>query len=155
MDIEVSTRDLPGLGTRYEIGCADGSRISVVVRHNGMRDLYTFEPGADTPSSSLQLTDAQARALSAVLAGVHFRPTGDEAPAAIGGVAIDWVTVVAPDHALDDLAAAHPEAAVMVLVRGEHTTMRPAGEILRAGDRLLVAGTGAALTALRAQLTVS
>ncbi len=146
MDVEVRTRTLPGIGRHFEIGCASGSRIAVVVQNNGARHLYTFEPDADAASGALQLTEDQARALGAIMAGVYFQPAeGDhDAPAVFGAVAIDWLTVeaVALDLSVGDLVPVdHPSATLVAIVRGETTIMKPGpDELVRTDDQLLVVG---------------
>lgn len=158
MDVQVRRRDLPGLGKQFEIGCATGSRIAVVVQNNGARHLYTFEPGAEAASSALQLDEDQARALGAILAGVYFRPAeaNHDAPAVFGGVAIDWLTVEpeAPAFSVQDLVPAdHPTATLIAIVRGEDTIVKPGpAEQLLSGDQLMVAGDRADISRVRDQV---
>lgn len=159
MDVEVRRRDLPGLGKQFELGCASGGRVAVVIQNNGARHLYTFEPDEDGASGALQLDEDQARALGAILAGVYFQPTGGDhdAPAVFGAVAIDWLTVEAEilDMSVGDVVpAGHHSATIVAIVRGERTIMKPADhEPLRAGDQLLVAGHRADIADVRAKVT--
>ncbi len=158
MDVEVRRRDLPGLGKQFEIGCAGGARVAVVVQNNGARHLYTFEPAADAASSMLRLDEDQARTLGAILAGVYFQPAGadHDAPAVFGTVAIDWLTVEVDLGALsvDDLVPTdHPSATLVAIVRGESTIMKPGpDELVRTDDQLLVAGNRADIGAVLAKV---
>ncbi|MGH3757737.1 cation:proton antiporter regulatory subunit [Actinophytocola sp.] len=156
MDVEVRRRDLPGLGKQFEIGCASGGRVAVVVQNNGARHLYTFEPDADAASSALQLDEAQARVLGAILAGVYFRPAEHDEPAVFGAVAIDWLTVEAdaPALAVADLVLVdHPSATLVAIMRGEETLVKPGpDELLRAGDQILIAGHRADIFEVRAKI---
>jgi TrkA domain protein len=73
MSEHVQVQELPGIGWRYDIGCArSGERVSVVVHKNGHRELYAFESGAQDPTAVIDLTDEQARVLGAVLNGTYF-----------------------------------------------------------------------------------
>jgi TrkA domain protein len=158
MDVEVRRRDLPGVGRQFEIGCATGGRVAVVVQNNGARHLYTFEEDADAASGALQLSEDQARALGAILAGVYFRPVeaDHDAPAVFGTVAIDWLTVEAdaPVLAVADLGLVdHPSATLVAIVRGETTIMKPGpAEQVRRDDQLLLAGHRADIVDVRAKI---
>ncbi|SDF41194.1 K+/H+ antiporter YhaU, regulatory subunit KhtT [Lentzea fradiae] len=158
MDVPVRRRDLPGLGKQYEIDSAGGSRVAVVVQNNGARHLYTFDEGAETAATAVQLDEQQARTLGAVLAGVYFEPSGGnhDAPAVFGAVAIDWLVVEAgtPPMTVGDLGLAdHASGMVVAVVSGDHTVMKPdAGEQVRAGDQLLIVGYRADIAEVRAKL---
>lgn len=159
MDVEVRRRDLPGLGRQFEIECDDGSRLAVVVLNNGARHLYTFDPGAESASGVIKLEEAYARTLGAVLAGVYYEPIGDneEAPAVLGEVAIDWLTIRAPSHpaTVGELVAPdHPTASLVAVTRGKKTVMKPAPEEkLEVGDQVLVTGHRSDIDAIRAKVT--
>ena len=158
MDVEVRRRDLPGLGRQFEIDCDDGSRLAVVVLNNGARHLYTFDPGAESASGVIKLEEAYARALGAVLAGVYYEPLGDndEAPAVLGAVAIDWLTIRASEHpeTVGELVSPdHPTASLVALMRGAETIMKPSpDQRLRLGDQVLATGSREDIDAIRARI---
>ncbi|HEX6576771.1 MAG TPA: hypothetical protein VF082_00275 [Jiangellaceae bacterium] len=68
----VHMQELPGIGKRYDIdlGRRD-SRVSVVVRRDGTRDLYVFTSRSADPTV-IELDEEQARKVSAVLGGTFF-----------------------------------------------------------------------------------
>lgn len=68
----VHMQELPGIGKRYDIdlGRRD-SRVSVVVRRDGTRDLYVFTSRSADPVV-IELNEEQARKVSAVLGGTFF-----------------------------------------------------------------------------------
>ncbi|WP_067972948.1 potassium transporter TrkA [Nocardiopsis trehalosi] len=69
----VHTQELPGIGTRYDIDAGgQGQRVSVVVRRDGKRDLYVFTGASADPDAVLELTEAHARKIAAVLGGTFF-----------------------------------------------------------------------------------
>jgi TrkA domain protein len=146
-DVEVRAQDLPGIGRRFEIGCSDGGRISVVIQNNGLRDIYSFEPGRDQPDSALQVSDEQARALGAILTGVYFQPTiVEDVEAAVGDLSIDWVALArsapAVGRSVGELGLRGRSDVVLVaIVRDGKARLTPGdAEVLRAGDRVVLAG---------------
>jgi K+/H+ antiporter YhaU regulatory subunit KhtT len=69
----VHMQELPGIGKRYDIDLGSPTqRISVVVRHGDIRDLYVFTSKGDEPTAVLELTREQALKLGAVLTGTFF-----------------------------------------------------------------------------------
>ena len=69
----IRVQELPGIGTRYDMGLGhDGQRVSVVVHRDGQRDVYAFTAAGDDPAAVLELTEEQARKLAALLAGTFF-----------------------------------------------------------------------------------
>lgn len=69
----VHMQELPGIGRRYDIDLGrPDSRISVIVRRDGTRDLYIFVSTSPDPTTVLELTEEQARKLCAVLGGTFF-----------------------------------------------------------------------------------
>jgi K+/H+ antiporter YhaU regulatory subunit KhtT len=69
----VHIQELPGLGTRYDIGLGSAdNRISIVVSRDGKRHLYVFTSRGDDPTAVIELTEEQARKVGAVLSGTFF-----------------------------------------------------------------------------------
>lgn len=69
----VHMQELPGIGKRYDVDLGSSSqRVSVVVRRDGIRDLYVFTSRSDEPTAVLELTEEQARKVGALLAGTFF-----------------------------------------------------------------------------------
>jgi K+/H+ antiporter YhaU regulatory subunit KhtT len=72
MTEDIKVQELYGIGKKYDVGCSRGQRISVVIRKDGRRELYSFETDAEEPTSVIELSDEQARKLGAVLSGTYF-----------------------------------------------------------------------------------
>jgi len=155
----VSEQDLPGIGRSYTIGCADGTRIMVVLHHSGRRDLYVLDDEADPeePSAVVSLTDDQARQLGAVLSGAYFKPAiVAEVEAVIGGLLIDWLTV-RPDSPAAGRSIAELEIrrrtrmTVAAIVRhdGSSIVAPEPQEVMRPDDQLVVVGRPQDLTTFR------
>ncbi|MDG4832633.1 potassium transporter TrkA [Solwaraspora sp. WMMD1047] len=69
----VHMQELPGIGKRYDIDLGrGGDRVSVVVRRDGTRDLYVFTTRSEDPTAVIELSEEQARKVSAVLSGTFF-----------------------------------------------------------------------------------
>ncbi|AVT33195.1 potassium transporter TrkA [Plantactinospora sp. BC1] len=69
----VHVQELPGIGKRYDIDLGHGgTRVSVVVRRDGTRDLYVFTSRSDEPTAVVELTEEQSRKVGAVLGGTFF-----------------------------------------------------------------------------------
>ncbi len=149
MNNEVSEQNLPGIGRRYTLRCADGGDVVVVVHNSGRRDLYVVEPGEqpDEPQAAVTLTDDQARRLGAVLGGAYFKPAVvSEVEAVIGDLLIDWVTLrpesPGTGHSIADLEIRRrTRMTVVAILRGDESILAPEPtEVLAAGDRLVVVG---------------
>jgi TrkA domain protein len=147
--LEIFEEVLPGIGRRYTLPAADGSRIVVVVHHSGRRDLYAFPSGTsgDEPGASVSLTDDQARILAAVLGGAYFKPAVvADVETAIGELLIDWLTLRSDspgaDHSIAELEIRRrTRMTVVAILRDSETVLAPEpNETLHAGDRLVVVG---------------
>ncbi|MDT0318911.1 MULTISPECIES: potassium transporter TrkA [unclassified Streptomyces] len=69
----VHVQDLPGVGKRYDIDLGrPDQRISVIMRSGGVRDLYVFATASAEPTAVIELTEEQARKVSAVLSATFF-----------------------------------------------------------------------------------
>ncbi|MGH9251090.1 MAG: potassium transporter TrkA [Acidimicrobiales bacterium] len=69
----VHMQELPGIGKRYDIDLGRRTeRVSVVVRRDGMRDLYVFASRSPDPTVVIELDEEQARKIAAVLVGTFF-----------------------------------------------------------------------------------
>ena len=68
----VHVQDLPGIGKRYDIDLGRSDhQVSVVVRNDGMRDLYVFDRPRSDPTV-IELSEEQARKVAAVLSATFF-----------------------------------------------------------------------------------
>lgn len=69
----VRVQELPGIGKRYDFDLGGSpERLSIVVRRDGIRDLYIFGPKSDEPVAVIELTEEQCRKVGAVLTGTFF-----------------------------------------------------------------------------------
>ncbi|MFC7547766.1 potassium transporter TrkA [Plantactinospora sp. GCM10030261] len=69
----IYVQELLGIGKRYDVDLGSHTqRISIVVRRDGIRDLYVFAEGADDPVAVIEMSEEQARKVGALLAGTYF-----------------------------------------------------------------------------------
>lgn len=154
MKVDIEVQDLPGIGRRYEVHGDDG-RIAVVLHHSGRRDVYAFERGGradqdaddDNADAVVQMGDAQARQLGAILGGAYFKPSVvEEVEAVIGELLIDWITLEEGSPVVGKSIQAlevRPRTGmtIVAIVRGREAIPMPdPGEVLAAGDRLVIVG---------------
>jgi TrkA domain protein len=154
MRVDIEVQDLPGIGRRYEVYGEYDARVAVVVHNTGRRDLYVFERGsggrqadADAADAVVQLSDAQARQLGAILGGAYFKPAMvEEVEAVIGELLIDWVTLAddspVAGRSIQELQVRQRTGMTIVaIVRGREAIPMPEpSEVLAPGDRLVVVG---------------
>lgn len=146
MNKEVREEDLPGIGRLYEIVGSYGGVITVVIHHNGRRDLYVASSRNQDPSN-VTLSDTEAHTLGSVLNGTYFTP---EAVAAVHGVMndliIDWASIApgspGAGRSIGDLRVrARTGVTILSILRGKALIHEPdAEEVLQPDDRLVVVG---------------
>lgn len=144
---DVEEQALPGIGQRYELACAEGGPVVVVIHHSGRRDLYVMDESGTDATAVVTFSDSQARALGAILGGAYFKPAVvEDIEAVIGSLVIDWVTLhpdsPATGHSIADLEIRRrTRMTVAAVVRDDEPLVAPEPtEVLRSGDRLVVLG---------------
>lgn len=154
MQVDIEVHDLPGIGRRYDVHGEHGGRVAVVLHNTGRRDVYSYEHGRgggdlgeDDADAVVQLSDAQARQLGAILGGAYFKPAMvEEVEAVIGELLIDWLTLGQDSpvigKSIEELEVRQRSGMTIVaIVRGRDAIPMPEpNEVLAAGDRLVVVG---------------
>jgi K+/H+ antiporter YhaU regulatory subunit KhtT len=72
---DVRHERLPGVGDRFAFDTTAGQTVTVVNHRSGRRDIALSEPGAETPLVTVNLSEAEAAAVVALLAGLHIELT--------------------------------------------------------------------------------
>lgn len=94
--MEVREVELPGIGMKFSFETAEGETLCVVIHKTGRREIYRFLPGHETPESVIELSDAEARELGAILIGTRFQPdVHDTARLVMKELTIEWLKVPA------------------------------------------------------------
>jgi TrkA domain protein len=155
MPTELHETRLPGIGTKFTIRTAGGSRITVIQHNDGKRELYYFRRGPDDePSSVITLDDGEARQLGAVLGGAYERPKiVDDLEMALGELLIEWTPV--PDTSPwigQSLADAGFRAkigitVIAILREPEPVTGALPHDVIQQGDTLVTVGKAGAYSA--------
>lgn len=66
--VEIENTVLPGIGVRQEIQLAQGNRLSVVTRRNGLRDLVLYDTeDPDSAAATVELTNEEANTVAELL----------------------------------------------------------------------------------------
>lgn len=92
--MEVREVELPGIGMKFSFETEDGETLCVVIHKTGRREIYRFLPKQERPESVIELSDAEARELGAILIGTHFQPdVEDTARLAMKELTIEWLKV--------------------------------------------------------------
>jgi TrkA domain protein len=155
--MRVEEVDLPGVGRKFTLQTQAGAELVIVVHHSGRRQMLYYEGGTgDEPIAALELTDAEARELGAILGGVRFAPAhAGAATTQMAEQAIEWVAI-APGWLVGQPLGAltlPQEAHILAISRSGVLLPNPAPETrLEAGDTLVLAGTRRAVDALKTRV---
>lgn len=152
---EVSETSLPGVGIRYDFETDDGIRVAVIHHRTGLRDLVVYD--TDDPDAArkvLSLDESASRVLAELLGTSKVAEELVRLQQSIEGLAIDWLPVsegtpYAGKTIGDTGARTRTGVSIVAVLRGEEASPAPGPEFeLRAGDTLVVVGTGRGVDAL-------
>jgi TrkA domain protein len=148
MGMDVDEVLLPGVGLRYEFTNQDGDRIGVIARRSGDFELVVYAgDNSDEARPVLRLTGEEADTLAEILGAPRiaerFADLTREVPGlSAGQVEVRAGTPFAGRPLGDTRARTRTGASIVAIVRGEEVIASPGpGQVLRAGDVLVVIGT--------------
>ena len=140
--------EVPGVGRRFELELAGGSRVVVVVHHDGRCELFRRDGEDADGEKVLDLSSDQANKLGSILEGAYFESVDvDHLTVPLGGAVIEWVEVTEYSPVVGQTLAAsnlrnETGVTVMAVQRGEETIPNPGPETtLHVGDLLVAVGT--------------
>ncbi|WP_341279291.1 cation:proton antiporter regulatory subunit [Paenibacillus sp. FSL H8-0537] len=91
MDLRES--ELPGIGQKYSLRTRGGEQLVIVVHNDERRDMFHMD--ADEPDemrSMVSLDDEEARVVSAILAGITYKPKFlENQEIALDSLVIEWI----------------------------------------------------------------
>src|SRR6187401_2710996 len=95
MPLELKETRLPGVGVKWVMTPASGSKVTVIQHNDGEREVYVHRRASDDdPAVVLELHDDEARQLGALLGGAYERPRiVEELEMALGELSIEWIAV--------------------------------------------------------------
>ncbi|RKN85158.1 cation:proton antiporter regulatory subunit [Paenibacillus ginsengarvi] len=154
--------DLPGIGRKYEIETLSRERFVIVVHDDGRREIYT--PDRSDPDDTVSvatLEDDEARAIGAILGGMHYKPKALETiEVALNDLIIEWYRIddgyAAVGLTIGELDVRQKTgASIIAAVYPDHTHhINPGSDYrLRGGSTLIVAGERNQLKVLKQLLT--
>ena len=148
MTSELRETRLPGIGVKWALTTASGSRVTVVQLNDGDREIYVHQRQRDNePAAVVTLHDDEARQLAAVLGGVIERPKiVEELELALGELTIEWVPV--PDdswivgRSLTECAFRRRTGTTVIAILREPEPVVGAqpDEVIAQGDTLVIVG---------------
>jgi TrkA domain protein len=144
---------LPGVGLRQDFACRSGSRVGVITRPSGRRELIVYDPqDPDAVRSSVDLSPDESSALSELLGGTTVtRQVEHLGEGIIPGLSIDWVPIPAdrPAGSIGDLGIrTRTGASVVAVVHDNEPIPAPGPElVLHPGDTAILVGTADGIAA--------
>ncbi len=155
---DISETSLPGIGLRHEFGCAGGTRVGVVSRRSGRKELVVYDRrDPDAVKASVDLSPEEAATLGELLGGSKIVASLRALTEDVEGLTIDWV--VLPEHFVaGPIAERAPRSrtgvTVVAIVRDEVAMPAPGpDEELRPGDTAVIIGTTTGVGSVAAELT--
>ncbi|MCI3983762.1 cation:proton antiporter regulatory subunit [Bacillus vallismortis] len=140
---------LPGIGHKVEIITRNRDKISIIIHHDGRRELYYFdENDHEECVASVQFDDAEARQISAILGGMAYKPKALESvEAALNDLIIEWckaeVGAPAIHHTIGDLNAGqeYHVTIIAIIKKNQEKQLNPgSATIINEGDTLVISG---------------
>jgi K+/H+ antiporter YhaU regulatory subunit KhtT len=69
----VEVTELFGIGKKYTIGCSERQQLAIIVRDDGIREIYVFDrKDSEHPKTVIELDEEETRRVAAVLGGTFF-----------------------------------------------------------------------------------
>jgi TrkA domain protein len=146
---EIREARLPGVGVRYEFVTEDGQHVEVVLLRSGRREIYVAtSEDPDEFKRVISLSPNDARTMTELLGASRVAEQLTELQQRIEGLVIDWLPVRDDSPSVeksigDTRIRTRTGVSVVAMVRGDDAVPAPGPEeVIRAGDYLVVVGTG-------------
>ena len=156
---DVRETNLPGIGVRHDFTTADGTRIGVLVRRDGRREILVYDrKDPDACSERMQLSASDTQTLSELLGAGRVTEAVTAVRQQIEGLAIEWIDLgmTSPliGHTIaDGQLRTRTGASVVALIRGDTTVPAPEPDfVFEARDVVVAVGTDEGLATLRSIL---
>ncbi|MFB6125136.1 MAG: cation:proton antiporter regulatory subunit [Halanaeroarchaeum sp.] len=149
--------DIPNVGRKFELAVGDGSRVVVVIHHDGRRAVY-HRPTPEADSTLLfELSGEEGRQLGTILSGAFFQPVAADEPAVpLGEDILEWVDVPESSPLVGETLGSaslreRVGVSIIAIQRGDQTLGNPESlTAIEAGDILVALGSRDEHAALRA-----
>jgi TrkA domain protein len=147
MGLEIESRVLPGIGVCQEIPLRDGSRLGIVTRRNGRRDIVVYDEDGDGAAASVTLNEDEANAVAELLGAPQLMVRLADLQREADSVLTEQLPL--PEGSRfdgrplgDTQARTRTGASIVAVVRQGTTHPSPGPEfVLRGGDLVVTVGT--------------
>ena len=151
MNVDITSRVLPGIGVCQEVGLRDGHRLGIVTRRTGLRELVLYDEDGDGAADTIALTDDEANAVAEILGApqLTFRLAVLQRQAE--GLIVEQLPVPADSPFAarplgDTQARTRTGASIVAVLLHAAALPSPTPDItLQAGDLVVTVGTQAAI----------
>ncbi len=161
MPVAITSRRLPGIGVCHEIALGEGSRLAVVTRRSGLRDVAVYDSqDADEARVDVVLTESEANALAELLGGPQLMNAlsgvgelDDSSALKVQQLPLDPRSPYVNRPLGDTKARTRTGVSIVAVVRGGTAHPSPGPDfVLRSEDLVAVVGTDVAIEKLAAVL---
>ena len=147
MGIEIISRVLPGIGSVQELALHDGSRLGIVTRRNGWRDIVLYDDDGDGALATATLNDDEADAVAELLGAPQLVMRLSSLQSQADDVLTEQLPI--PNRSPyagrllgDTQARTRTGASIVAIVRSGRTHPSPGPDfVLAAGDLVITVGT--------------
>lgn len=150
----IKEAELPGLGKKFEVSLDSGDRVVVVIHDEGAREVYHIPEGEDDATSSVTMTDQEARQVGAIISGSFYQPRLlEKLRTAVADLHIEWLKVQENSRvagkSIGDLGLRKNHGIIVIAViedklkcRRAHTRINPGPSyVFTPGHTIVAAGT--------------
>ena len=157
MPVDLKETRLPGVGVKWSMTTARGSRVTVIQHNDGDREVYIHRRARDEdPAVVLELHDDEARQLGALLGGAYERPKiVEDLEMALGEFQIEWIKVPSGSwvhgRTLSDVAFRKRTGVTVIAILRESESIAGAqpDDIILEGDTIVVVGKAGQFSAVK------
>ncbi|MGI8879794.1 MAG: cation:proton antiporter regulatory subunit [Jatrophihabitans sp.] len=156
MTVSINTRSLPGIGVCQEITLNEGSRLGIVTRRSGLRDLVVYDRRDDDEALvDVVLSESEANAIAELLGGpqmfASLQAIDETDGLVVEQLPIDARSPYAARPLGDTKARTRTGVSIVAVLRDGAVCPSPGPDfMLAAGDLVAVVGMQPAIDALAA-----
>ncbi|MEV4708530.1 cation:proton antiporter regulatory subunit [Actinoplanes sp. NPDC049316] len=147
---------LPGVGLRYEFTSHDGDHLGFVARRDGYVEVVRYDASdPDECEPLFRLTTAEAEAVAEIFGAPRIAERFADLSRAVPGLDAGQVQIPAGCRYAgrrlgETRARTRTGASIVAIVRGDAVLVSPGpGDVIEAGDVLVVVGTEAGIAGVR------
>lgn len=147
--MRVRESELPGIGQKVEMITRNRDKISIIIHHDGRRELYYFdENDHEECVTSVQFDDAEARQMSAILGGMAYKPKAlEQVESALDDLIIEWCKAEAGAPAIHqtigdlNVGQEYHVTVIAIVKKNQDKQLNPSSEtVIDEGDTLVISG---------------